>query len=356
MSYVMNRFDICIRVRQLTLWRRHNLTCLWQSSYPVVWIFALILSQALVFAAQAQKADFDIELFQPRIIQDTAPERPLKGSYSLANNTKRVGLSSFKAQVPAYNGKGFLLASWTPHPDGAAHRPTLVIVHGGHGLVPSNFASALWAQQKLGANVLLLDSYWSRGRDNNWETWTNFGANMRVLDAIAAARWLKTTQGVDASKMVLLGDSQGGWTVVRAFTNDPFLRKQMKGLYRAGVALYPNCRADGSIYRPRLGPYAAPVIIFTGGKDTATPIKECDLAVLRAARSWHHYTNDTHGWDTANRGAHTPAADGECGQAMNVYNHFAVCRNDKTTKDMQARILRFLHSLGIDAPAQSVLH
>ena len=309
-------------------------------------LVAFLIPLSLI-TAQAQTPSFDIDLFQPPIVSDVAPERPLRGSYSLANNTTRIGLASFKAQIPAYNGRGFLLASWTPHPKGVANRPTFVIIHGGHGLVPTNFASALWARQTLGANVLVLDSYWSRGRDNNWETWTPFGANMRALDVIAAARWLKTTQGIDPSKLVLMGDSQGGWTVLRAFTNDPYLRNQMKGLYRAGVALYPNCRSDASIYRPQLGPYTAPVIIFTGGKDTATPVSECDDKILRAAKSWKHYPLDTHGWDTANRGAHTPAANGECERAMNVYNHFAVCRNDATTNDMRRRIIKFLGSMGI---------
>jgi dienelactone hydrolase len=126
-----------------------------------------------------------------------------------------------------------------------------VVVHGGHGLVPTNFATALWLRDALGANVMVLDSYWSRGREENWATWTAFGANMRALDAIAAARWLRDTAAVDPARIFLYGDSQGGWTVLRTFTDEPFLRSQVAGLYRGGIALYPNCVADGSLAHRR---------------------------------------------------------------------------------------------------------
>ncbi len=316
------------------------------------------IAAALVFmafclvwsGAEAQPAPFDLRLFQPEIVTDVVAERPLRGSYSLANNTDRVGLARMRAQVPGFDGKGLLIASWNPHPDGTADRPTFVIVHGGHGLVPTNFATALWARRTFEANVLVLDSYWSRGREENWATWTPFGANMRALDAIAAGRWLTSVHGVDPRKMVLIGDSQGGWTVLRTFTDEPFLRRATSRLYRAGVALYPNCRADGSALRPRLGPYGAPVIVFTGGKDTATPVDDCDRAVFRAAASWKHYPDATHGWDVANRGAHSPAVDGECGRALNVYNRFSVCRSDAVTADMQVRITAFLFGIGVRPP------
>ena len=157
----------------------------------------------------------DVPLAQPPIVVDRAPERPLKGSYSLYNNTRKVGLAALQPLVPAYAGAGRLLASWNPHPRGVAGRPTFVVVHGGHGLVPTNFATALWLRDALGANVMVLDSYWSRGREENWATWTAFGANMRALDAIAAARWLRDTAAVDPARIFLYGDSQGGWTVLR---------------------------------------------------------------------------------------------------------------------------------------------
>ena len=136
----------------------------------------------------------DLNHFQPLITVREAPARPIT-NYSLRNNTTQVGLAPMLAQVPSFDGKGELIASWTPHRDGTRNRPTFVIVHGGHGLVPTNFANAMWLRDTFAANVLVLDSYWSRGHDENWATRTPFGANMRVLDLIAAGRWLRDVHG-----------------------------------------------------------------------------------------------------------------------------------------------------------------
>jgi hypothetical protein len=87
------------------------------------------------------------------------------------------------------------------------------------------------------------------------------------------------------------------------------------------------------------------VIIFTGGKDTATPISECPKRVLASAAQWHHYPDQTHGWDAANRGAAGTPVDGECGKAMNVYNPFAVCRSHAATDDMRRHIRSFVENL-----------
>ena len=286
----------------------------------------------------------DIDHFQPPITVREAPARPIT-NYSLRNNTTQVRLAPMLAQVPSFDGKGELIASWTPHRDGTRNRPTFVIVHGGHGLVPTNFANAMWLRDTFAANVLVLDSYWSRGHDENWATHTPFGANMRVLDLIAAGRWLRDVHGTDSTQTFVWGDSQGGWTVLRAFTDDPFIRTQMQSLYRGGIAAYPNCFSNGTMYEPTLSPYFAPVIVFTGGKDTATPISQCPERVLKSAAQWIHYSDQTHGWDTANRGASGMPVDGECGKAMNVYNHFLVCRSNRTTEDMRNRIRTFVQDL-----------
>ncbi|PHY05434.1 MAG: dienelactone hydrolase [Alcaligenaceae bacterium] len=285
----------------------------------------------------------DIDYFQPPIIATVAPEHPIT-NYSLYNNTIKVNLAPMRPLIPAYNNKGNLLASWTPHPQGIANRPTIVIMHGGHGLIPGDFATAVWARDQLGANTLVLDSYWSRGQNENWVTYTRLGANARTLDAIAAGKWL-FRQGIDPKKLILMGGSQGGWAVLRTFTNEPFITEQASGLYRAGISLYPVCNSKGWRDDPALGPYWGPVLVFTAGKDTATPPERCPTRVFSAATAWTHYPEATHGWDASNRGAHTPSVDGECGKALNVLNHFAVCRSDAATNDMHAKIKAFINGL-----------
>jgi dienelactone hydrolase len=286
----------------------------------------------------------DVEFFQPPIVSTEAPARPLFGDFSLYNNTTRVGLDTMRPIIPAFNGQGNLLASWNPHPAGVKGRPTIVMVHGGHGLVPIDFAEAVWARDELKANVLILDSYWSRGRQENWDTLNNMGANMRMLDAIAAGRWLQS-QGIDRDKLFIMGGSQGGWTVLRTFTDENFMQENAKNLYRGGIALYPVCSSRGWRTDPQLGPYWGPVIVFTAGRDEATDPRKCPSSVFKETVSWVHYPDATHGFDAANRGAHTPAVDGECGRAKNVHNHFPVCRSDAATNDMHEKTTQFIRSL-----------
>ena len=108
---------------------------------------------SLMGCARVPLTTADIDYFQPPIVATVAPERPIT-NYSLHNNTIKVNLAPMRPIIPAYNNKGNLLASWTPHPQGIANRPTVVIVHGGHGLIPGDFATAVWARDQLGANTL----------------------------------------------------------------------------------------------------------------------------------------------------------------------------------------------------------
>jgi len=309
-----------------------------------VWVALMVISAGFLPGCATEFTAADVPYFQPPIFVRDAPARPLRESWSLRNNTTRVGLAEMRPIIPAFNGQGALLASWNPHPQGVAGRPSFVVIHGGHGLVPTNFGTALWLRQEFNANVLLLDSFWSRGQEENWATGTRYGVNMRVLDVIAAGRWLRDVAGADPTQNFVIGDSQGGWTVLRGFTKEPFFEREILTLFRGGIALYPVCRSDGTSAYPRLGPYGAPVLIFTGGQDTATPIAQCARAALTAAADWIHFPEATHGWDVANQGAHTMPVNGACSRAMNVYNRFAVCRNNEVTNRMRARIETFVRT------------
>lgn len=287
----------------------------------------------------------DIEDFQPSITTSMAPKNPLNNMFNLAANVRRTRLSNMLPIVPSYNGNGNLLASWTPSPTGVKNNPTFVILHGGHGITPTDFEMASWLRNSMNANVLILDSYWSRGQSQNWATRTQFGVTMRVLDAIAAGKWLKDVHGTDPSNTYMIGGSQGGWTVLRAFTNDPFMIDNVKPLYKGGIALYPVCIADGSSWKPRLGPYYSPVSIFTGGLDDATPYTECSQDIFTSATEWTNYPEQTHGWDIANKGAGNEPEDGKCSYALNTFKRFAICRSNKTTEDMHKKIIRFIDKI-----------
>lgn len=319
-------------------------------NYLGVWLAVASLSFSPFVAADDVVS---IEKFQPSIVNQTAPVQ--QHSWSIPDSVRDARVASLSAIVPSYNGNGNLIASWNPRTGRVSERPTFIIMHGGHGLSPANFANAEWLVREMDANVLLLDSYWSRGFNENWRTWNLFGANMRLLDALAAARFTKA-HGADPKKTFLLGDSQGGWTVLRTFTAGHSLEQEVRSLYRGGIALYPNCYAkegwlgaapNGSTDRdfaPPLGPYALPTIVFTGSVDQATPLNVCNIdKALKTAYAWHNYEGATHAWDApfGGIGSRNPI-DGKCTKADNIHNQFPVCRSNKYTDHMRQEIVKFV--------------
>ena len=314
-------------------------------------IWLTLLTAALLNAcASSNFESSDVEDWQPPTTQTQAPKTLLfndKIEYFTVNR----GFANFLPIVPTFNNKGKLLASWNPHSTGVKGRPTFIVMHGGHGIGGTDTYQALWARKELKANVLVLDSYWSRGRLENWKTNTNFGVNMRALDAIAAGRFA-LTQGVDPDSIFLMGGSQGGWTVLRTFTQEPFYIENAKPLFRGGISLYPNCVDGASSYAPTLGPYYAPVIVFTGGKDEATPTWACSNRVFTQTQEWINYPNATHGFDAIGEGGFKdPPVDHnhECHYALNTKfgggANFQVCRDNEATEDMFRRIKKFVQEL-----------
>ena len=317
---------------------RRPMAVIHRSKFTSCTLFLFLTMTLQVYSMDSK----NIAYFQPPIVSDKAPDRPLYGRYDLKKNSTSVGLSPVLSQVPAFNQKGKLLASWNPQ-NNPSTKITFVIVHGGFGIVPADFAQAIWLRNNFNANVLILDSFWSRGKNENWFARSQYGVNMRMLDAIAAGRWLVKEKGVDPRKLFLIGGSQGGWTVLRTFTNDPWISSQIDKIYAGGISLWPNCKADGSDIRPRLGPYSKKIIVFTGGKDTATPISECNQNVFRNAALWKHYPEATHGWDSEN--PTTKPVNGKCNEAKNPYRPYLVCRDDQATYDMRNHIKKYVNEV-----------
>ena len=159
-------------------------------------------------------------------------------SYS-AGIAHKLGLKPIRFQVPSYNGKGLLAVSFTPT-ENPFKSPTYVIMHGGHGVGATTWHVAKELKERFNANVLILDSFWSRGTKRNRERGAGIDAIVRTFDVIAAGRWLKD-QGTDPKKTYMMGGSQGGWTTLKAMTAEPVQIAEVKPLYAGGVAYYPVC-------------------------------------------------------------------------------------------------------------------
>ena len=260
--------------------------------------------------------------------------------------TAHWGLQDIVPLVPTFDGKGLLLASWTPSTDRDA--PTFVIAHGGGGIGGMLLMMAAELRTTLNANVLLLDSIWSRGRTNNGgasvpQSGPTLSSNVRMFDLAAAGRWL-ATQGVNPQKTYAIGESQGGWGVLRAFTRDPAITEWIKPHYAGGIALYPQCgvlEPDVFVYHP-LGPYHSRVLLITGGLDTLTPIAYCAPVTLQSAEKWLHWEDVTHAFNIATHGLFRPSVDGVCQTMTNKVGTHQFCFHARRTQEMMREIETFV--------------
>ncbi len=144
-----------------------------------------------------------------------------------------------------------------------------------------------------------------------------------VEDAVSGARYLVDKGRADAGRLVIMGGSAGGYTVLRALTVHP-------GLFRAGVCLYGICDlfalarethrfeahyldaligplpAASGLYRARSPLFAAdrlqdPIAIFQGSDDRVVPPSQAEqiVASLRARHvphEYHVFSGEGHGW------------------------------------------------------------
>jgi dienelactone hydrolase len=172
---------------------------------------------------------------------------------------------------------------WFPA-SGEGAKPAIVLLHGCGGPYDGNgelsvrmreYAKVLNAE---GWHVLVTDSLTPRGERELCTQKVGTRAvtqTQRRRDALGALKWLAARADVDASRLVLLGWSNGGSTVL-ASTNarhPEVARASVRP--RAAVAFYPGCKADlDRGYKP-----TAPLLVLVGGADDWTPPGPCrDLA------------------------------------------------------------------------------
>jgi dienelactone hydrolase len=261
------------------------------------------------------------------------------------------GVGTVAPLIPAFDGTGLLLASWTPSTKPDA--PTFVIAHGGGGMDASLFVLGVDLRAMGDANILILDSIWSRGRTTNGgdsikASGKTLSSNARMFDLVAAGRWL-STQGVNPDKTYAVGLSQGGWGVLRAFTNDPMITELVKPLYAGGISVVPMCEEPGTKHTEekvfayhKLGPYHSKVLLITGALDTLTPVSYCSDSTLKSVDKWLHWDDAGHGFfDPIVGSAFQRAVDGTCETMVNGFGTHLFCYNEKRAKQMLDEIRVF---------------
>jgi dienelactone hydrolase len=261
------------------------------------------------------------------------------------------GVGTVAPLIPGFDGKGLLLASWTP--SAKTDAPTFVIAHGGGGMDASLFVLGVDLRAMGDANILIVDSIWSRGRTTNGGDSINasgktLSSNARMFDLVAAGRWL-STQGVNPNKTYAIGLSQGGWGVLRAFTNDPMITELVKPYYAGGVSVVPMCEEPGTKHTEektftyhKLGPYHSKVLLITGDLDTLTPVSYCSDSTVKSVEKWLHWDDAGHGFfDPIFRSAFERAVDGTCETMVNGFGTHLFCYNEKRANQMLDEIRIF---------------
>ena len=206
--------------------------------------------------------------------------------------------------------------------------PLMIIIHSG----PTR---QKWAEFELRAQFFSSRGYGVLAV--NYRGSTGYGRNYRqalkrqwgvmdVEDCLSGAHFAAAQGWADPDKMVLLGSSSGGLTVLQILVTYP-------GVFRAGISLYGIANhltllenppkferfysnwllgpypEKASVYRERSPLFSAdrirdPVAIFQGGKDPIVPIDQAEQIVgaLRkngVPHEYHLYPEEGHGFKQA---------------------------------------------------------
>lgn len=161
------------------------------------------------------------------------------------------------------------LIGYMARPNGTGPFPAVVLLHGCGGFHASMLS---WADRLalFGYVALAVDSFGPRGIDVHCG-----GFAEQSADSYAALRYLTNQTFVVPARVAVMGFSMGG-TSVLADVEKGSIEKLYSGMFRAGVAVYPDCGGASGIM-------AVPVLVLAGQADDWNPASECEA--MAAGRS-----------------------------------------------------------------------
>ena len=217
----------------------------------------------------------------------------------------------FKPTNPRFEGKGL--------------PPTIVMIHGGPtGQADVGYNPKIQFFATRGYAVFDLDYRGSSGYGRSYQqSLSGHWGVTDMEDALAAGRYLSESGRGDPDRLILMGSSAGGYTVLRTLTMHP-------GFFKAGICVYGisnlfSLAADthkfeahyldrlvgplpeaSEVYRDRSPIFAAdqlhdPVAIFHGSQDKVVPLDQAESIVtsLRdrgVPHEYHVFEGEGHGW------------------------------------------------------------
>ena len=253
-----------------------------------------------------------------RVVARSLPEDLPPKNYALPSPTTWKGMDGEDVH-------GIYYAPRNPNFEGLGLPPLMVLVHGGPTSQRSaNFDSQAQFFTSRGWAVLQVNYRGSTGygRAYREKLRGNWGI-YDVQDAVSGAQALVEDGLVDGGKLVIMGGSAGGFTVLKALEDYP-------GVFKAGACLYGVANqftlvADthkfeerysdsllgslpeaAEIYRQRSPIFFAdriqdPVIVFQGEDDQVVPKNQSDEIVAALQRNgvpheYHVYPGEGHGF------------------------------------------------------------
>ena len=258
---------------------------------------------------------------QTSVIRNSAPEAQPRNIFSLPKPVSWSGSEGNLIQGLFY----------PPHNPSYADNnlpPLMVIIHGGPTSQKwADFEPRVQYFSSRGYAVLVVNYRGSTGygRDYRQALKRQWGV-MDVEDCLSGAHFAANQGWADPDKMVLLGSSAGGLTVLQTLVTYP-------GVFRAGISLYGIANhlallenppkferfytdwllgpypEEASVYRERSPLFSAdnirdPVAVFQGGKDPIVPLEQAEQIVSALRKNgvpheYHLYQEEGHGFKRA---------------------------------------------------------
>jgi len=155
-------------------------------------------------------------------------------------------------------------------PAGTGPFPAIVALHGCAGWPATADDRRRQAEKYVaqGYAFLWVDSFGPRGIKQACVPVPGTPSADRLGDAYGALDWLDTQPFVDASRIALLGTSQGGSMVLLALGPVGSAQASHGRHFAAGVAFYPLCSPSAAVV-------SAPLLVLIGALDDWTRASDC---------------------------------------------------------------------------------
>lgn len=182
--------------------------------------------------------------------------------------------------IPSQDGKLQLPGYWFEAAV-AGPRPTVILLHGcggaldRKGRLSRNRARVAEFLNVEGMHALVVDSFTPRGETSICQTPPSrrrIQPEDRRDDVFAAIQWLARRPIVDASRIAVVGYSNGGGAVLSVLDRTARAVRSQPLQPRLAIAFYPPCARYATMWRYEIG---APLLLMIGELDDWTPAHHC---------------------------------------------------------------------------------